>query len=246
MRACLRNGFTDFISKHDPDIICLQEVKATSEQVEHSLEDTYKIYWNPAEKAGYSGTAIFSKWEPLSVHHGIGKRDHDTEGRVLTLEFPEFFLTNVYTPNSQRGLTRLEYRVKHWDPAFLAFIKRLEETKPVVFCGDLNVAHTEIDLTNPKPNVKNAGFTPQERESFGKVLDAGFLDTFRLFHKDGGHYSWWTYRNDARARNIGWRIDYFCASEALRPRIKNASILKEVLGSDHCPVMLELELPWKR
>lgn len=246
LRACLRNGFADFVSLRDPDIICLQEVKATSDQVEHALHDKYKIFWNPAEKAGYSGTAIFSKWEPLSVHHGIGKQDHDKEGRVLTLEFPEFFLTTVYTPNSQRGLTRLDYRVKHWDPAFLAFLKKLEETKPVIFCGDLNVAHTEIDLTNPKPNVKNAGFTPQERESFGNILDAGFLDTFRLFHKGPGHYSWWTYRNDARARNIGWRIDYFCASKALQPLIKDAAIWNDVFGSDHCPVMLELELPWKK
>lgn len=241
----MRNGFADFITQREPDIICLQEVKAASEQVEHTLHNEYKLFWNPAEKAGYSGTAIFTKFEPLSVHHGIGKRDHDKEGRVLTLEYPEFFLTTVYTPNSQRGLTRLDYRIKQWDPAFQGFLKELEKKKPVVFCGDLNVAHTELDIKNAKANVKNAGFTPQERESFSKLLDSGFSDTFRMFHKGGDHYSWWTYRNDARARNIGWRLDYFVVSNALKPLVKDAAIWNDIYGSDHCPVLLQLELPWK-
>lgn len=245
LRACMRNGFSEFVSQRKPDIICLQEVKATSEQVEHELHDEYKLFWNPAEKAGYSGTAIFTRFEPLSVHHGIGVRDHDSEGRVLTLEYPEFFLTTVYTPNSQRGLLRLDYRVKLWEPAFLAFLKNLEKKKPVVFCGDLNVAHTELDIKNAKANVKNAGFTPQERECFTKLLESGFTDSFRMFQKDGGHYTWWTYRNDARARNIGWRLDYFVVSDALKPIVKDAAIWNDVHGSDHCPVMLQLEVPWK-
>lgn len=242
----MRNGFADFVAQRQPDIICLQEVKAASEQVEHTLHNEYKLFWNPAEKAGYSGTAIFTKFEPLSVHHGIGTRDHDKEGRVLTVEYPEFFLITVYTPNSQRGLTRLDYRIKKWDPAFLAFLKELEKKKPVIFCGDLNVAHTELDIKNAKANVKNAGFTPQERESFTKLLNSGFTDTFRMFHKGGDHYSWWTYRNDARARNIGWRLDYFVVSNALRPIIKEAAIWNDVYGSDHCPVLLQLELPWNK
>jgi len=201
----------------------------------------YKAYWNAAEKPGYSGTAILTKVEPLSVRFGIGHDAHDREGRVITAEFSDYYLVNVYVPNSQRGLLRLDYRVKSWGPDFLSYMKGLEEKKPVVFCGDLNVAHKEIDLARPKANVKNAGFTPEERASFDTYIAEGFLDTFREFQTAAGHYTWWSYMGTARQKNIGWRIDYFCISPSLRPRLKDAFIWPHILGSDHCPVGIVLE-----
>jgi len=239
IRAVLKKGFLDFVANEKPDILCLQEVKAMKEQVELELPG-YEQFWNSAVKKGYSGVAIFSKITPLSVKNGLGIEGHDQEGRVLTLEFEDYYLVNVYTPNSKRELLRLQYRTEEWDVAFLNHVKSLEEHKPVVFCGDLNVAHTEIDLANPKSNRKNAGFTDQERESFDNIVAAGFIDTFREFESEGGHYSWWSYMGGARARNVGWRIDYFCISQALRPRLKSAYILPDVMGSDHCPVAIDL------
>lgn len=240
IRACLQKGFEASMRKENPDVICLQEVKACREDVDMGMCLEYHTFWNAAEKKGYSGTAVFSKVKPVSVNYGLGIPEHDREGRVITLEFEDSFLVNVYTPNAQRELLRLAYRQKEWDVAFLEYIKTLEKRKPVIFCGDLNVAHTEIDLANPKSNVKNAGFTPEERQGFDHILEAGFIDSFREFEKGGGHYSWWSYRANARARNIGWRIDYFCISPKLRPRLRKAWILPEVEGSDHCPVAMEL------
>ncbi len=203
--------------------------------------DGYHQYWNSAVKKGYSGTAIFTKKEPVSVSYGIGIEEHDQEGRVITLEFEDFYFITVYTPNSQSELKRLDYRMK-WESDFLSYLKKLEERKPVVFCGDLNVAHTEIDLKNPKTNRKNAGFTDEERQKFTELLEAGFIDTFRYFYPDKeGIYSWWSYRFKAREKNAGWRIDYFCVSEGLKDRLKGAKILTDVYGSDHCPVILEME-----
>lgn len=203
--------------------------------------DGYHQYWNYAEKKGYSGTAIFTKREPISVQYGIGVEEHDHEGRVITLEFEDFYMVTVYTPNSQDGLKRLDYRMQ-WETDFLAYLKKLEEKKGVIFCGDLNVAHKEIDLKNPKTNRKNAGFTDEERAKFGEVLKAGFIDTFRYFYPDAeGIYSWWSYRFSAREKNAGWRIDYFCVSECLRDRLQDAKILTDVMGSDHCPVQLDLK-----
>ena len=203
--------------------------------------DGYHQYWNSAVKKGYSGTAIFTKKEPVSVSYGIGIEEHDQEGRVITLEFEDFYFITVYTPNSQSELKRLDYRMK-WESDFLSYLKKLEERKPVVFCGDLNVAHTEIDLKNPKTNRKNAGFTDEERQKFTELLEAGFIDTFRYFYPDKeGFYSWWSYRFKAREKNAGWRIDYFCVSEGLKDRLKGAKILTDVYGSDHCPVILEME-----
>ena len=203
--------------------------------------DGYHQYWNSAVKKGYSGTAIFTKKEPVSVSYGIGIEEHDQEGRVITLEFEDFYFITVYTPNSQSELKRLDYRMK-WESDFLSYLKKLEERKPVVFCGDLNVAHTEIDLKNPKTNRKNAGFTDEERQKFTELLEAGFIDTFRYFYPDKeGIYSWWSYRFKAREKNAGWRIDYFCVSEGLKDRLKGAKILTDVYGSDHCPVVLEME-----
>jgi exodeoxyribonuclease-3 len=221
-------------------VLCIQEARATPDQLaDVDLPRGYLQFWNPAEKAGYAGTTTFSKVEPLDVTRGIGSPRHDREGRVLTLEFADHFLVNCYTPNSQRELTRLGYR-QQWDRAFLRFLRRLEERKPVVFCGDINVAHTEIDLARPKDNVRNHGFTIEERTGFSRILKAGFIDTFREFEKSGGHYTWWSQLNNARARNIGWRIDYWVISRALRPRLQRAWILAEVMGSDHCPVGMEL------
>ncbi len=239
IRAAVNKGFEDFFATADADIFCVQETKAQPEQVELDL-DGYHEHWCSAEKKGYSGVAVWSKVKPLNVTRGMGIPEHDNEGRVLTLEFADFHLVNVYTPNSKRGLLRLDYRTQAWDVDFLAYVKQLEKTKPVIFCGDLNVAHKEIDLANPKPNVKNAGFTPEERASFDKVIEAGFIDTFREFETGVGHYSWWSYMGGARSRNVGWRIDYFCISPALRPRLKEAFILPEVMGSDHCPVGITL------
>lgn len=239
IRACLKNGFLDFVGKTAPDVLCLQEVKAHPEQVGLALEG-YHYFWNPAVKPGYSGTAIFSRVKPLQVTCGMGIPELDQEGRVTTAEFDDYHVVSVYAPNSQRELTRHGYRIDSWEPSFRAYVKELEKKKPVIFCGDLNVAHKEIDLANPKSNVKNAGFTPEERARFSELLAAGFVDVFREFEPGPGHYTWWTYRNDARARNIGWRLDYFCASAVLRSRLKSAKILCDVMGSDHCPVLMEI------
>ena len=239
LRAVLRKNFLEFLAAETPDILCLQETKCRPEDVEQLWPADYTTYWNSAEKKGYSGTAIFTRTRPLQVTQGIGVAEHDREGRVLTAEYADFILVNSYVPNSQRELTRLPYR-QQWDRDFLAYLKGLEQRKPVIWCGDLNVAHTEIDLANPKANVKNHGFTPEERAGFGAALAAGFVDTFREFEKGPRHYTWWSPMGGARGRNVGWRIDYFLASAALRPRLKSAFIRPEVLGSDHCPVGLEL------
>jgi exodeoxyribonuclease III len=241
LRSVSKNGFIDFIEKEQPDVLCLQETKSAGELIEVGFkEKQYELYWSHAKKKGYSGTAVFTKIKPLSVTEGIGAAKHDEEGRTLTCEFKDYYLVNVYVPNSKRDLSRLPYRQKEWDIDFLKYLKKLEKKKPVVFCGDLNVAHKEIDLTYPKANVKNHGFTPEEREGFDNIVKAGFLDTFREFEKAGGHYTWWSRFANCRARNIGWRIDYFCISKSLRPRLKTAYILPEVMGSDHCPVGIEL------
>ncbi len=242
IRAVLKKGLLEFMESSRADVICLQETKAHPGDVQHvDWPSGYEAYWNSAVKKGYSGTVIFTKWKPLSVSNGIGLPEHDGEGRVITAEFADFYLVNVYQPNSQRGLTRLEYRVKAWDPAFLAYIRKLDRKKPVVFCGDLNVAHTEIDLANPKTNRRNAGFTDEERMGFSALLDGGFVDTFRVFEKGPGHYTWWSQMANCRARNIGWRVDYFVASERFSSSLKNAFIRPDVMGSDHCPVGLELK-----
>jgi exodeoxyribonuclease-3 len=240
LRAVLRKNFLEFLAAEAPDILCLQETKATPDVVEQLWPATYTTFWNSAQKKGYSGTVIFTKTRPLNVASGISIAAHDSEGRVLTAEYPGFFLVNVYVPNSQRELTRLAYR-QEWDRDFLRYLKKLEKRKPVIVCGDLNVAHTELDLTNPKANVRNHGFTPEERAGFGAMVKAGFIDTFREFEKGGGHYTWWSPMSGARARNVGWRIDYFLISAALRPRLKRAFIQCAILGSDHCPVGIELE-----
>lgn len=240
IRACVQKGFLEFFRQADADIFCIQESKMQKGQLELELEG-YHQYWNYAEKKGYSGTAIFTKKEPISVQYGIGVEEHDHEGRVITLEFDDFYMVTVYTPNSQDELKRLDYRMQ-WETDFLIYLKKLEEKKPVIFCGDLNVAHKEIDLKNPKTNRKNAGFTDEERGKFSEVLEAGFIDTFRYFYPDVEEiYSWWSYRFSARAKNAGWRIDYFCVSESLKDRLQDAKILTDVLGSDHCPVELDLK-----
>ena len=239
IRAVLKKGFPEFVEKENPDILCLQEIKAKQSDVDHTFPQHPHHFWNSALKPGYSGTAIFSKVKPLSVSHGDDIIENN-EGRVLTLEFSNFFLVNVYTPNAQRELTRLEYR-QEWDKKFLAYLKTLETKKPVIFCGDLNVAHTEIDLANPKTNVRNAGFTPEERAGFSRILKHGFVDSFRQFNQKPHNYTWWSYMFNARAKNIGWRIDYFCVSESLRPQLQDAFILPHVQGSDHCPVGIKLK-----
>ncbi len=239
LRACLQKGFPDYFKAADADIFCIQESKLQEGQVALDLPG-YHQYWNYAQKKGYSGTAIFTKKEPLSVQYGIGVPEHDQEGRVIALEYDDFHMVTVYTPNSQDGLARLPYRMQ-WEQAFLTWLKKLEQTKPVIFCGDLNVAHKEIDLKNPKTNRKNAGFSDEERACFQNLLDAGFIDTFRYFYPDAaGMYSWWSYRFSARAKNAGWRIDYFLVSEALKDRLESAAIRSEIMGSDHCPVELSL------
>lgn len=239
IRACLQKGFMDFFTEADADIFCLQETKLQAGQ--HDLElPGYRQYWNYAEKKGYSGTALFTKKEPLQVTYGIGVEEHDHEGRVITAEYEDFYVVTVYTPNSQRELTRLAYRME-WEAAFLQYVKGLSEKKGVIFCGDLNVAHQEIDLKNPKTNHKNAGFTDEERACFTKVLESGFIDTFRHFYPDvTDAYSWWSYMANARAKNVGWRIDYFVASDSLRERLADAKIHSQIMGSDHCPVELDL------
>ena len=230
----LNKGFMDFFQEIDADIFCLQETKLQAGQIEMELPGYYQ-YWNYAVKKGYSGTALFTKKEPLSVAYGIGVEEHDQEGRVITAEFDDYYVITVYTPNAQRELTRLSYRMK-WEEAFLAYLKKLEEKKPVIFCGDLNVAHKEIDLKNPKTNRKNAGFTDEERGCFSKILENGFVDTFRYFYPDmEGAYSWWSYMGQARAKNVGWRIDYFVVSECLKDKLEDAAIYPQVMGSDHCP-----------
>ena len=240
LRACVGKGFLDFFKEIDADVFCIQESKLQEGQIDLDLPG-YHQYWNYALKKGYSGTAMFTKEEPLSVSYGIGMEEHDTEGRVITAEFPDYYVVTCYTPNSQDGLARLDYRMK-WEDDFLAYLKGLEKDKPVVFCGDLNVAHKEIDLKNPKTNRKNAGFTDEERGKFTDLLAAGFVDTFRYFYPDAeGIYSWWSYRFSARAKNAGWRIDYFCVSESLKDRLVSASIHTQVMGSDHCPVELVMK-----
>lgn len=241
IRACVQKGFLDYFKEADADIFCIQESKMQEGQLELDTPGYYQ-YWNYAVRKGYSGTAIFTKKEPLSVRYGMGIEEHDQEGRIITLEFDKFYFVTVYTPNSQNELARLSYRMK-WEDDFLAYLKKLEESKPVVFCGDLNVAHKEIDLKNPKTNRKNAGFTDEERGKFSQLLEAGFIDTFRYFYPDQeGIYSWWSYRFSARAKNAGWRIDYFCVSESLADSLRDAKIHTEVMGSDHCPVELEIEI----
>ncbi len=240
LRAALKKGFADFVKDAQPDILCIQETKLQEGQVEFDLSE-YHDYWNYAEKKGYAGTAILSKEAPIDSYNDLGITMHDNEGRVITLEYENFYLVNVYTPNSQRGLTRLDYR-RVWDKDFLAYVKNLEGDKPVIFCGDLNVAHKEIDLARPESNHHNAGFTDEEREDFDKIINAGFIDTFRQFNKEGGNYSWWSYMFNARANNVGWRIDYFLVSDSLRSNLKDAFILSDVMGSDHCPVGIEIEM----
>lgn len=240
LRAVVGKGFVDIFNGLDADIFCVQETKLQAGQIDLELPG-YEQYWNYAEKKGYSGTAVFTRVKPLNVTYGLGIEEHDTEGRVITVEYETFYLVNVYTPNSKDGLARLPYRME-WEDVFRMYLKMLEESKPVVVCGDLNVAHEEIDLKNPKTNRKNAGFSDEERGKMTELLDAGFIDTFRYFYPDkAGEYSWWSYRFNARKNNAGWRIDYFIVSEALKERLKDASIHQEIFGSDHCPVELELE-----
>ncbi len=240
LRACMGKGFQDFFREADADIFCIQESKLQEGQISLDLEG-YCQYWNYAVKKGYSGTAVFAKKEPLGVSYGIGISEHDQEGRVIALEYEDFYVVTVYTPNSQDGLARLSYRMK-WEEDFLAYLKNLEKEKPVIVCGDMNVAHREIDLKNPKTNRKNAGFTDEEREKFSCLLENGFIDTFRYFYPETeGAYSWWSYRFKAREKNAGWRIDYFLVSAALEGRLEDAVIYKDVFGSDHCPVGLLLK-----
>lgn len=238
LRACVQKGFLDIFKELNADMFCIQESKLQEGQISLELEG-YHQYWNYAIKKGYSGTAIFTRREPMSVTYGIGIEEHDQEGRVITLEFAEFYLVTVYTPNSQSELARLDYRMR-WEDAFLSYLKGLEEKKPIVFCGDLNVAATEKDIKNPKANVKNAGFTPEEREKFQCVFNSGFIDTYRYFYPEKIEYSWWSYRFKARERNAGWRIDYFCVSESLKEKLMDAKIHTEIMGSDHCPVELDI------
>lgn len=240
IRACMTKGFMDFFKEVDADIFCLQETKLQAGQIEMDLEG-YHQYWNYAEKKGYSGTAIFTKKEPISVTYGLGIEEHDKEGRVITLEFDDFYFITVYTPNSQTELARLSYRMT-WEDDFKKYLKKLEEKKPVIFCGDLNVAHKEIDLKNPKTNRKNAGFTDEERAKFTELVNDGFIDTFRYFYPEMEEiYSWWSYRFKAREKNAGWRIDYFMVSDSLKDRLESAKIHTEIYGSDHCPVELVLK-----
>ena len=239
LRACIGKGFTDAFSALDADFFCLQETKLQPGQLELPLEG-YRQYWNYAEKKGYSGTAVFARQTPLSVRYGLGQPELDTEGRLITLEYPDFFLVTCYTPNAQRGLARIDHRLK-WDAAFRTYLVGLDEQKPVIACGDLNVAHREIDLKNPGSNRGNAGFSDEERASFGRLLEAGFTDTFRYLHPDvTGAYTWWSYMFNARANNAGWRIDYFLVSDRIAPAVTATPIYPDILGSDHCPVGLEI------
>ncbi len=240
IRACLNKGFNDFFKEINADIFCIQETKCQEGQVELEYEG-YESFWNSAEKKGYSGTAVFTKIKPLSVKYGIGIEEHDKEGRVITLEFENFYLVNIYTPNSKRELERLDYR-QVWEDEIRKYLSNLNKTKPVIMCGDLNVAHKEIDLKNPKTNTHNAGFTIEERNKMTELLDAGFVDSFRYLYPDKENaYSWWSYMRKAREKNVGWRIDYFIVSESIKDKIKEASIYQDVMGSDHCPVGLEID-----
>ena len=241
IRACLNKGFDNFFKEVDADVFCIQETKCQEGQVELEY-DGYESFWNSAEKKGYSGTAIFTKMKPLSVKYGIGIEEHDKEGRVITLEFDNFYMVDIYTPNSKRELERLDYR-QIWEDEIRKYLLGLDKVKPVIMCGDLNVAHKEIDLKNPKTNTHNAGFTIEERNKMTELLDAGFVDTFRYLYPDKTDcYSWWSYMRKAREKNVGWRIDYFIVSESIKDKIKEASIYSDVMGSDHCPVGLEIEL----
>ena len=239
IRACLKKGFADAFKQLDADIFCIQETKCQPEQIELEFEG-YTSYWNSAEKKGYSGTAIFTKQKPLNVTYGIGIEEHDKEGRVITLEFEKFYMVDIYTPNSKRELERLDYR-QIWEDEIRKYLLKLNETKPVIMCGDLNVAHKEIDLKNPKTNRRNAGFTDEERQKMTELLDAGFIDSFRYLYPDKENaYSWWSYMGHAREKNVGWRIDYFIVSKSIENQIKEAKIYPEIMGSDHCPVGLEI------
>ncbi len=238
IRACITKGFLDYFNEVDADIFCLQEIKLSPDQLELSLAG-YQQYFNYAEKKGYSGTAVFTKIPPLSCTYGMGISEHDHEGRIITLEFEDFYLVNVYTPNSKQELERLDYRMV-WENDFRNYLQSLDARKPVILCGDLNVAHQEIDLKNPKANKRHAGFTEEERTKLSELLNAGFIDSYRYLYPDKESYSWWSYRFNARAKNVGWRIDYFCTSERLKDRISKAEIHESVMGSDHCPVELEI------
>ncbi|WP_209732663.1 exodeoxyribonuclease III [Methanococcus voltae] len=238
IKAILQKGFVEFVKNKNPDIVCLQEIKTNTPSQILDLSE-YKQYWNTASKKGYSGTAIFTKEKPENITYGMDNFPDD-EGRVITAEYENYYLVNVYTPNSQRGLTRLEYRMS-WDSKFLEYLNSLNENKPVIFCGDLNVAHKEIDLRNPKTNKKHAGFTEEERMGFDKYVENNYVDTFRIFNKEPDNYTWWSYMHNARAKNIGWRIDYFCTSDSLVDYVKNSIIMDEIYGSDHCPIQLELD-----
>lgn len=241
IRAVLKKGFLDFINDFNPDIICIQETKAHPEQVDLDLDNYKYKYWNSATKKGYSGTAIFSKIKPISVQNDMNIEKHDDEGRVICMELKNYFLVTVYTPNSKRDLSRLDYRANEWDRDFLIYLKELEKIKPIIFCGDLNVAHKEIDLKNPKTNKRNAGFTDEERLGFDNYINSGFLDTFRMYNKEPNHYTWWSYMFNSRAKNVGWRIDYFCISEILKKKITKSIILPEIMGSDHAPILIEID-----
>ena len=241
IRAVLKKGFLDFLDNIIPDIISIQETKASPEQVELELDDYPYKFWNSAIKKGYSGTAIFSKIEPINIEYDLNIEKHDNEGRVICFELKNYYLVTVYTPNSKRDLSRLSYREKEWDVDFLKYIKEKEKKKPVIFCGDLNVAHKEIDLKNPKTNKRNAGFTEEERRGFDNYIESGFVDTFRMFNNEAGDYTWWSYMFNARTKNIGWRIDYFCVSQKIKTKIKKSIILPEVMGSDHAPILIEVE-----
>ncbi len=243
IRAALGKGLGEYFAAQSPDFLCLQEVKAEPHQVDEKLlPDGYHVFWNPARRRGYSGVATFSRHKPVNVITGMDRPEHDQEGRVMTLEMDDYYLVNVYTPNSQNELARLDYRVNEWDVAFREFVSVLYRAKPVIFCGDLNVAHQEIDLANPKSNRRNAGFTDEERESFTRLLEQGFVDTFRAAEPAPGHYTWWSYRGQARARNVGWRIDYFCVSEPLHSNVSASVIHPDIAGSDHCPIELRLSI----
>lgn len=242
LRACVKKGFLEFLEKEQPDFLCLQETKMQAEQADFTLPENYHIYWNSAVKKGYSGTAILCKEEPISVAYDLGQEEHDQEGRLITLEYPKFYLVCCYTPNSQNELKRLDYRMT-WEDALRDYLIALDQKKPVIYCGDLNVAHEEIDLKNPKTNHKNAGFSDEERGKMTELLSAGFVDSFRhLYPEKTGAYSWWSYRGNARTNNSGWRIDYFILSQSLKEQVQEAGILPEVMGSDHCPVTLSLDI----
>ena len=240
IRACLKKDFMTFFQNIDADIFCIQETKASTDQVD-LITPGYTQYWNSAEKKGYSGTLVLSKEPPLNEIYDLGIVKHDDEGRVITLEYKDFYLVNVYTPNSKRDLSRLEYRQHEWDVDFLSYVNELQVDKPVIFCGDLNVAHKEIDLKNPKSNTRNAGFTEEERIGFDNIVSNDFIDTFRFFNSEGDNYTWWSYMRRARERNIGWRIDYFCISKSLKENLNNAFIYSDIMGSDHCPIAIDID-----